>query len=296
MGLLDKADGGDAAPAKPAPKAAEPVTVAPLEAEPRRGRGRRAAEPEEAPEPRQPRPRRERPARAPREPRERADKSLSEDLELATKPARGARWLADLIVNWSLVILALVMVAFVDSGFLSTWLLLGGLILTIGNLFVLPIYTGMTVGHFVSRTRPVRYNGNTPLFTYHIMRGLSLPLIFFGLIALGSDIIVEMFGIDPDAGNVMLFKVLFMFMFMGLPIADYVVYRMRYETMQGLWDTAHNVYWVKYVPSGRSSGMFARLESLGNYAEARIAKMEARGEDGEDGEVMDVDDDASDNA
>ena len=290
MGLLDKA-------AAPEPTET-PALAAKVEPTPRTRRDRReASDDEHAPRARRERARRERAprerrAREPREPRDRPDRGLPAGTELASGPARYARGLCDFIVTWSVLLVAIGLGAVVDSGLITTWLLISGVAIAIINLLVLPIRFGMTLGNFVSRTRWVRWTGRNPMFIYHFARASTVPLWLFAFGSLVTSLVIELFGIDPDSSAGWPMRWVFMLIFLLPIIGNYVVRKIRHETMQDMWDSFLGpgpVYQVKYVASGATTGWMARLESLGSYAEARIARAEAH-VDEDVPEVGDADD------
>ena len=247
MGLLDKA----------AEKKSEPKVV---EVEkPKRQRRSRKKEADVAPaavvETTKPkRQRRERKKRAPSEP-----KVIPEEFQLAGRLNRFAVGLANFVINWGLVVTAIVMSAFLNAN--PTWIIIGGILLAITNIVVLPIFMGRNLGQFISRTKYINSKSQRPIFLHALMNNLNFPLFLVGLI------LILMGSGDQDyallGGGVFAASIL---------IVDAWLCK-RYlfqETKQGLWDIIFNAYLVKHVPSGEETGWLAKLEGLGDFAEQKF--------------------------
>jgi hypothetical protein len=198
--------------------------------------------------------RRERKKRAPSEP-----KVIPEEFQLAGRLNRFAVGLANFVINWGLVVTAIVMSAFLNAN--PTWIIIGGILLAITNIVVLPIFMGRNLGQFISRTKYINSKSQRPIFLHALMNNLNFPLFLVGLI------LILMGSGDQDyallGGGVFAASIL---------IVDAWLCK-RYlfqETKQGLWDIIFNAYLVKHVPSGEETGWLAKLEGLGDFAEQKF--------------------------
>jgi len=196
---------------------------------------------------------------------------MPSDYVLARMAARRAGRLVDFLVTWGLVIPALFLMVATTGD--PTIALLSGILLASIDLFILPIWLGRSVGHFTARIKTVTHKGENPLFLYHIMAVLTLPIFVLGLIFL---------LMAADQGKSMVIAAVFCFLYV---LADYIVRLLRSEQRQGLWEMIFGVYHVAHVPTGKEKGWVARLENLGTMAEERFAK-----KDGDETEESDEDD------
>ncbi|CAI8229997.1 MAG: Uncharacterised protein [Methanobacteriota archaeon] len=245
MGLLDKA----------AEKKAEPK-VAEVE-KPKRERRQRKAKTEIEPvvvTSEKKKPRRERKKRAPSEP-----KVIPAEFELAGRLNRFAVGLANFVVNWGLVVTAIVMSAFLNAN--PTWIIIGGILLAITNIIILPIFMGRNLGQFISRTKYINSKSEKPLFLHALLNNLNFPLFLLGLILMlmgSGDGDYALLGGGVFASSIIL-------------IDAWLCKRYLFqESKQGLWDIIFNAYLVKHVPSGEETGWLAKLEGLGDFAEQKF--------------------------
>ena len=247
MGLLDKA----------AEKKSEPTKV---EVEkPKRQRRERKNKVEEVPEAvvaksKPKRERRERKKRSPSEP-----KVIPAEFELAGRLNRFAVGLANFIVNWGLIVTAVVMSAFLNAN--PTWIIIGCVLIAINNIVILPIFMGRNLGQFISRTKYINSKSQRPLFLHALMNNLNFPLFLLGLILIlmgSGDGDYALLGGGVFAASILL-------------IDAWLCKRYLFqETKQGLWDIIFNAYLVKHVPSGDETGWLAKLEGLGDFAEQKF--------------------------
>ena len=168
MGLLEKAgniSSEDEKPETKIPKKPEPV-VAP---EPvKTAKKAKRAEKKKKREKKT----RERKPRAPR-----VKKELPSDFEVATRGQRLTRRIVDFLVSygWSLPIL--VITAW-GSYFNPTPFIILGLGLIIFNLWFMPAYAGgRSIGNWISRTRYVNTRGESPIWVYFSLKGLTTLFI-----------------------------------------------------------------------------------------------------------------------
>ncbi|MBJ24175.1 MAG: hypothetical protein CMB64_05835 [Euryarchaeota archaeon] len=247
MGLLDKA----------AEKKVEPKTKEIETPKIQRKERKKSADVETVPTPKREKPkrqRRERKKKAPSEP-----KVIPAEFELAGRLNRFAVGLANFVVNWGLIVTSIVMSAFLNAN--PTWIIIGGLLVAITNIILLPIFMGRNLGQFISRTKYINSKSERPLFLHALMNNLNFPLFLIGLI------LILMGSGDSD----------YAFVGAGVFCASILIIDAwlckRYlfqETKQGLWDIIFNAYLVKHIPSGEETGWLAKLEGLGDFAEQKF--------------------------
>ena len=78
-------------------------------------------------------------------------KVIPNEFELAGRLNRFAVGLANFVINWGLIVTALVMSAFMNAN--PTWVIVGGALVAITNIILLPIFMGRNLGQFISRTK-----------------------------------------------------------------------------------------------------------------------------------------------
>ncbi len=186
-------------------------------------------------------------------------KVIPPEFELAGRLNRFAVSVANFAINWGLVVTALVMSAFLNAN--PTWVIVGGVLVAITNIVILPIFMGRNLGQFISRTKYINSKSERPLFLHALMNNLLFPLFLIGmiLILMGS-------GSQDYAllgGGVFAASL--------LPLDGWLCKRYLFqETRQGLWDIIFNAYLVKHIPSGEETGWLAKLEGLGDFAEQKF--------------------------
>ena len=76
------------------------------------------------------------------------------------------------------------------SAFLNanpTWIIIGGFLLAITNIIVLPIFMGRNLGQFISRTKYINSKSERPIFLHALMNNLNFHFSFrLILILMGS--------------------------------------------------------------------------------------------------------------
>ena len=199
-----------------------------------------------------------------------ASRVLPDEFVLAGKPAKFARALIDLLVTYGWLVPLVTMTAY-GSFFDPTYFVIGGALITVFNLIVLPVMTNRTIGNFVSMTKFVTHKGNPPMFLHLTLRGLNFGFFGVGLAAL-------MIGF-PTMDSVVLG---IGFAMLSICFADYVVKKVRHEKQQGLYDSLFNAFLVSHVRSGDEEGWLGRLESLADFGESRFKLGGSKDEESED--------------
>ncbi len=193
----------------------------------------------------------------------RVEKVLPEGFEESGTARKFGKWLIDLIVNYGLMslLIGLFIVSYVDI----TWPLILLLLLTIFNIVGMPIWTGRSIGNWISMTQYINSRGNNPMVLFHIMKNTNVPFIFFGLVALmlaissgtewgtGMKIFV--------AGSLLLFMV---------PIADRFFRRFHAQNF-GIWEYVFGGVWLVKSAKTKGSGnaLLKRLESFSDFSESK---------------------------
>lgn len=253
MGLLEKAgkiqteDKVDVAPAPVVASVAEPE---PVKVAKKSRRERREKKPKKT------RPIKEKKIRTP--------KTLPDGFESATNLQKRTRRFVDFAVSygWSIPILGL---QGFGGGADTTYFIILGILLTIGNLVVLPAYTNRSIGNWVSRTRYVNTRGENPLWPFLTIKGLTTPFVLissFAILVIMSELSMG------DSPFETIFRVIGLLLIIP-PLVDYVMYKRRANGL-GLWDTFFGGVWmVKTGKTAEAKGWLKRLESLGDFAESR---------------------------
>lgn len=259
MGLLDKAaaSGGD----EPKPKAkALPKAKAVAKAKPV---AKAVAKPAKAAKPAK--------VKKERAPRARP-MELSDDYELASKMNRRISSLVNFFINFG-VLFAALFIATSDTGIVTTILFAasGGIIII--NAIFIPMKFSRNLGQFVSRTKFVRGDGSNPLFLHGILVNTSGLLALIGLIMVGTQF--QNLSESDNTGAIISFS--FGTIFMILWFVDRYL-RSGSAMGQGLYDLAFRAYLVKYVPTEeeKASGIWARLENMGNFGDQLVKRQEER--------------------
>lgn len=259
MGLLDKAaaSGGD----EPKPKAkALPKAKAVAKAKPA---AKAVAKPAKAAKPAK--------VKKERAPRARP-MELSDDYELATKMNRRISSLVNFFINFG-VLFAALFIATSDTGIVTTILFAasGGIIII--NAIFIPMKFSRNLGQFVSRTKFVRGDGSNPLFLHGILVNTSGLLALIGLILVGTQF--QNLSESDNTGAIISFSLGTIFMILWF-VDRYL--RSGSAMGQGLYDLAFRAYLVKYVPTEeeKASGIWARLENMGNFGDQLVKRQEER--------------------
>ena len=197
---------------------------------------------------------------------------LGEDYELASNMNRRISWLVNFIINFG-VLFAAIFISMSDTSVVTTILYAVSLGIIILNAIFIPMKFSRNLGQFVSRTKFVRGDGSNPLFLHGIFVNITGLLALVGLILVGTQL-----QSLTDTDNTMAI-VMFSFgtIFIILWFVDRFL-RNGSEMGQGLYDLLFGAYLVKYVPSEdeKATGIWARLENMGNFGDQLVKKQEER--------------------
>jgi uncharacterized membrane protein len=253
MGLLDKADGmqgGSAPKAKPKVASKKPAarTAKPVRAKPVKAKQQKTAKPA-----------RQKKARTQRQA---TNRELPEEFMLASTGNRAAAGFINFFWNWSAFTTGIALNVFTAAN--TTWLLIGGLLMAIVNIVIVPGKWGRSIGQFASRTKYIKYTGKKPFFLHGILSNLDVLFIAFGLF---FAVAKSNIGTTGDA-EINALNLVIGILCLSIPIANYF-FKKKSESKQSLWDVAFGAYLVAHVPTGEETGWAARLENLGEYYEKR---------------------------
>ena len=253
MGLLEKAEKiqtEDKVDVTPAPVVASVAEPEPVKVAKKSRRERREKKPKKT--------------RPIKENKNRTPKTLPDGFESATNLQKRTRRFVDFAVSygWSIPILGL---QGFGGGADTTYFIILGILLTIGNLVVLPAYTNRSIGNWVSRTRYVNTRGENPLWPFLTIKGLTTSFVLISSFAI-LVIMSELSMGDSTLGTI--FRVIGLLLIIP-PLVDYMMYKRRANGL-GLWDTFFGGVWmVKTGKTAEAKGWLKRLESLGDFAESR---------------------------
>ena len=203
--------------------------------------------------------------KTPRAKKERVTKELPEGFVVVGRARSTGLWLIDSTVNWGLFLGIVFIMAFSDPD--PTYLITGCLLICVSNLIFMPLWTKKTIGNWITMTQYVNTRGNTPMFLFHVMKNLRIPMNLTGILLFLFWLPV--FLSEADMPNI--FVTLFGVMFFSLSIADSVIKRFHQQNF-GLWEFSFGGIWlVKATKSESSSGnkFLKRLESLSDYSESK---------------------------
>lgn len=270
MGLLDKA--GGASESKPKAKAvakAKPVAKAVAKAK----AVEKVKQPVTVAEPKPKREKKEKKAKKPREPRQTRPSGIPDGFEMANKLDRTMSWFVNFAWNFGVLFAALFMMAS-DTGLVTTILLVVSVVMMVLNVILLPFKTGRNLGQFVSRIKYVNYDGekSTPIQgalsnSVGILALFGFLFIFVSTSSIG----------DEDAGVGPIIFTVIGAIFVILYIVNWQFGKAS-EFNQGLYDVMFGAYLVKHIPTAeeKSSGFWAKFESMGDYGDKFAARREAK--------------------
>ena len=204
-------------------------------------------------------------AKTPKARKERVMKLLPDGFEEVGRARSTGLWLIDSIVNWGLFMGIVFIMAFSDPD--PTYLITGCLIICISNLILMPLWTKKTIGNWITMTQYVNTRGDTPMFLFHVMKNLRIPMNLTGVLVFLFWLPVLLS--EGDMPNILF--TLFGVIFFSMSIADSVVKRFHQQNF-GLWEFTFGGIWlVKATKSESSSGnkFLQRLESLSDYSESK---------------------------
>jgi len=269
MGLLDKASGTSStteakpkakAVAKPKAKAVAKAVAKVEEVEPQVKEAIAKPAKEKKPK-KQKKPRTARPS------------GLPDGFEICNKLDRTMSWFVNFAWNFGVLLAAIFMMAG-DTSVITTILLIVSFVMIILNVVVLPFKTGRNLGQFVARIKFVNTSGEKASPFQGMLSNSVGILALFGLLFV--TVSTGKFG-DEDAGAGPIIWTSLGAIFIILYIVNWQFAKAS-QYNQGLYDVMFGAYLVKHVPEKgeKSSGFWAKFESMGDYGDKFAAKREAR--------------------
>ena len=248
MGLLDKAGG-----ASPKDK---PVAKAVAKAKPAAAKAVAEAKPA---------------AKRERKSRESRPAGLPKGFDLANRLDRTMSWFVNFAWNFGVLIAAVVMMLS-DTGMVTTILLGVSVVMMLLNVIILPLKTGRTLGHFVSRIKYVNSAGKKSNPIQGMLSNSAGIFSLFGLMAVLINF--QKLG-DKAAGSAPIIWTVLGAIFLIVWIVNFQFARAS-EFKQGIYDLMFGAYLVKHVPvdGEESSGFWAKLDNMGNYGDQFAARRE----------------------
>ena len=140
------------------------------------------------------------------------------------------------------------------------------------NVIILPLKTGRTLGHFVSRIKYVNSAGKKSNPIQGMLSNSAGIFSLFGLMAVLINF--QKLG-DKAAGSAPIIWTVLGAIFLIVWIVNFQFARAS-EFKQGIYDLMFGAYLVKHVPvdGEQSSGFWAKLDNMGNYGDQFAARRE----------------------
>ena len=197
---------------------------------------------------------------------------LADDYELATKMNRRISWLVNFGINFG-VLGAAIFMMLSDTNVVTTILVAVSMAIIIINGIFIPMKFSRNLGQFVSRTKFISGDGSNPLFLHGILVNMSGLLSLAGIMMVGMNF--QNLNETDNTTAIIMFSLGAIFIILWF-IDRFL--RNGSEMGQGLYDLLFRAYLVKYVPSDdeKATGIWARLENMGNFGDQLLAKQEER--------------------
>jgi len=195
---------------------------------------------------------------------------LPDGFELASTMNRSISWWVNFAVNFSVLLVAIAM-STSDTGMTTTILYAVSGILIILNVIVIPLKTGRTIGHFVSRTKYITASGEKANVFHSIFAN---TVGFFALMGIIMVAVNASTVTSKDAFGITLIVVGIIFIVLWFVNRNF---KKNSDMDQGLYDLMFRAYLVKHIPvEGEvATGIWGRLENAGDWGDKMIVKREA---------------------
>jgi len=203
---------------------------------------------------------------------------LPDGFELASAMNRSISWWINFVVNFSVLFAALAMTAN-DTGVTTTILFAVSGIMIILNVIVIPLKTGRTIGHFVSRTKYITASGDKANVFHSVLANTVGFFALMGVIVVG--IVVSDVETD-DAVGITMIAMGVIFIILWFVNRNF---KKNSDMDQGLYDLIFSAYLVKHIPAEgeeAASGIWGRLENAGEWGDKMISKREANAKKSEE--------------
>ena len=195
---------------------------------------------------------------------------LPDGFELASTMNRSISWWVNFAVNFSVLLVAIGM-STSDTGFTTTVLYAVAGLMLILNVIVIPLKTGRTIGHFVSRTKYITASGEKANVFHSIFAN---TVGFFALMGIIMVAVNASTVTSKDAVGITIIVVGIIFIVLWFVNRNF---KKNSEMDQGLYDLMFRAYLVKHIPvEGEvATGIWGRLENAGDWGDKMIVKREA---------------------
>ena len=195
---------------------------------------------------------------------------LPDGFELASTMNRSISWWVNFAVNFSVLLVAIAM-STSDTGMTTTILYAVSGILIILNVIVIPLKTGRTIGHFVSRTKYITASGEKANVFHSIFAN---TVGFFALMGIIMVAVNASTVTSKDAVGITIIVVGIIFIVLWFVNRNF---KKNSDMDQGLYDLMFRAYLVKHIPvEGEvATGIWGRLENAGDWGDKMIVKREA---------------------
>lgn len=195
---------------------------------------------------------------------------LPDGFELASTMNRSISWWVNFAVNFSVLLVAIGM-STSDTGFTTTVLYAVAGLMLILNVIVIPLKTGRTIGHFVSRTKYITASGEKANVVHSIFAN---TVGFFALMGIIMVAVNASTVTSKDAVGITIIVVGIIFIVLWFVNRNF---KKNSDMDQGLYDLMFRAYLVKHIPvEGEvATGIWGRLENAGDWGDKMIVKREA---------------------
>jgi len=195
---------------------------------------------------------------------------LPEGYELASVMNRSICWWINIAVNFSVLSVAITMMLS-NTSVTTTILVIASLALIILNVIVIPLKTGRTIGHFVSRTKYITAHGEKANVFHSILANTVGLFALMGIIMAG----IAYGGGVTSKDYIGLASILMGIIFIVLWVVNRK-FKKDSEMDQGLYDFLFSAYLVKHIPvEGEvSTGIWGRLENAGEWGDKIASRKE----------------------
>jgi hypothetical protein len=185
---------------------------------------------------------------------------------------RRISWLVNFAINYG-VLFAAIFIMLSDTGIVTTILLATSLAIIIINAIFIPMKFSRNLGQFVARTKFVRGDGSNPLFLHGILVNTVGLFCLTGIIL----IFTQFQNLSEEDSTAAIITFSFGTLFVIMWFVDRFI-RNGSEMGQGIYDLFFGAYLVKYIPSEdeMATGIWARLENMGNFGDQLMKKSEER--------------------
>tara|TARA_A200000159_G_scaffold74874_1_gene69605 strand:- start:843 stop:1670 length:828 start_codon:yes stop_codon:yes gene_type:complete len=192
--------------------------------------------------------------------------SFPDGFELPTSGQMAFRRFVDVLVGYGWMFPVVGVFAW-GLNFDATWIIIGGMLLYLGNVGFLPSRFNRTVGNIVSRTKFVTSSGNNASWAYTFLKGLSFPFAIIGLVTV-LTMLSDLSSPLGDSTGSAIFRVIGLLLLLPL-FFDWLLTRFS-MAKRGLWERIFGGVWlVRSTKTGSSKGWLKRLDQLSDYAEKR---------------------------